>query len=172
YRPNNTTVTLQMQKIDVNNEIFHPITQQLWQNSILPEFVGIITGDGRLISINQNNYFVDHEIRHEIKIGEESTIENLLKLTDDTISITPYGQGELIAGAEAFAFCGEGEMGNEGFVAVTNKHGLLWAAFFANSNPFYQVNIVENCVTAVNSYEATWHFPIDSPWNINITYAR
>ncbi|MFB9244481.1 hypothetical protein IV454_00785 [Massilia antarctica] len=161
-----------MQKINVNDEICHPFIQQLWQKSLLPEFVGIIMGDGRLISINQNNYFIDHEIRHELKIGEESTIDNLLELTDDTISITPYGQGESIAGTDALASCGEGEMGNEGFVAVTNTHGLLWAAFFANSNPFYQVNIVGDCVAAVNSYEATWYFPIDSPWNITITYAR
>lgn len=62
------------------------------------------------------------------------------------------------------AYCGEGSHGSEGFVCLRRADvALVWLAYFHNSNPFVQVDIVGEDVVARSNHGHVWCFPIKSP---------
>lgn len=64
---------------------------------------------------------------------------------------------------------GEGGMGSDGFVAVTDfANCLRWIAFFDFSNPFVSVALSGDEVLAKNNLDETWHFPLVSPSQIKV----
>lgn len=48
---------------------------------------------------------------------------------------------------------GDGQMGNEGFIACTGEHDqLLWAFFFEDTNPIKALSIKDKTLVAVNEH--------------------
>ena len=64
--------------------------------------------------------------------------------------------------------CGEGGMGNEGFVAATNADGLVWALFSTESNPFVKMTL-NNKVLSTYSDLFIYKINIDTLTDIEIT---
>ena len=65
------------------------------------------------------------------------------------------------------AIGGEGGMGGDGFLALTDvANRLLWIAFFDFSNPFVFVEIARSEIIAKNNLEESWHFQIAKPSQI------
>ena len=44
-------------------------------------------------------------------------------------------------------FCGEGGMGNEGFIAAKDANGLVWSLFSTESNPFVKMELVNRILS-------------------------
>ncbi|MCK6588071.1 MAG: hypothetical protein L6Q76_10845, partial [Polyangiaceae bacterium] len=67
--------------------------------------------------------------------------------------------------------CGEGAMGNEGFVAASDASSgqIRWVAFFNCSNPFIRVCAKDDNVVAENNHGHLWLFPRASPERVVIS---
>ncbi len=64
---------------------------------------------------------------------------------------------------------GEGGMGGDGFVAVTNTaNELRWIAFFEFSNPFVSVELCGDEVLGTNNHGEVWHFSLREPSKVRI----
>ncbi|HEX5718822.1 MAG TPA: hypothetical protein VF179_21855 [Thermoanaerobaculia bacterium] len=85
---------------------------------------------------------------------EWTTLGSLTEVLDSTGNIRVCG--------------GEGGMGADGFVAVAeaSQNRLQWIAFFENSNPFVEVGLEGNQITAKTSLPYVWRFPLDSPADV------
>jgi len=61
--------------------------------------------------------------------------------------------------------CGEGAMGNEGYVAmIGNVDGtLLWVLFCSQSNPFVDLQRDGDTIVAMTSYDQAWRIPGAEP---------
>ncbi|MBV7669664.1 hypothetical protein STHAL_09220 [Streptomyces halstedii] len=67
-------------------------------------------------------------------------------------------------GGEGFLWGGEGSYGSEGFIArLTADRALIWAMFFAESNPFDRIQLSGNIATfsSTSGFEIT--VDIDDP---------
>jgi len=56
-------------------------------------------------------------------------------------------------------------MGADGFVAVLRLDNgeIVWIAFFTRSNPFEEIQLVEDQVMARTNLGMWWQFPLHSP---------
>jgi hypothetical protein len=62
-------------------------------------------------------------------------------------------------------------MGNEGFIACTDKdNSLNWAMFFVNSNPFYKIEIIKDIIYAYSSLDLVYQVDIHSLEKITIEH--
>lgn len=136
----------------------------------MPDVCGIVTGDGTVLVMDERYQHAGDGIRCHVRPLCETSIESLCEFGMEFIEVDPCIRQSAIPGTGARALCGEGGMGNEGFVAVVNEHGLVWAIFLTVSNPFYEVNIVGDCVEAMSTHGVLWRFPIARPWEIDLTY--
>ena len=75
---------------------------------------------------------------YQLHYAEKLSLTQLLKDKDDLWNAFQINdQLELDGG---FILCGEGEMGNEGFIAKTDKNNMLiWMLFSSSSNPFVRI---------------------------------
>ncbi|MDM5181103.1 hypothetical protein PO883_28370 [Massilia sp. DJPM01] len=160
-----------MLNIDLNAQYFHPTIAGHWKTDSLPDFIGIIAGDGTMLALEETEDYVDRRPRYDIRPAGLTSIDSFAGNPENYFNeVTPYIHRAPIIGTEAYAICGEGVMGNEGFVAVVNPRGLVWAACFSVSNPFYEVRVVDHCVAATSTHEIIWRFPVVRPWEIGFTY--
>lgn len=57
-----------------------------------------------------------------------------------------YNGGKIISG--------DGQMGNEGFVAhIDNEQNLIWGIFFTNTNPLKNLTVNKNILTAISEHD-------------------
>ncbi|ATQ77011.1 hypothetical protein CR152_22715 [Massilia violaceinigra] len=160
-----------MLNIDVNAKHVHAALAEHWKTDALPDFIGIIAGDGTMLAMKEKEDYVDRRPRYDIRPAGITSIDSFMGDPEHYFTeVTPYIHRAPISGTDAYAICGEGVMGNEGFVAVVNPHGLVWAACFSVSNPFYEVRIIDHCVEARSTHEIIWRFPVERPWEISFTY--
>ncbi|WP_404932194.1 hypothetical protein [Massilia atriviolacea] len=111
---------------------------------------------------------VDGKIRQHAYPICETSIGRFLGFGNEFVELAFDERRVPIPGTESFALCGEGAMGNEGFVAVVNEAGLAWAGFFTASNPFQQVAVAGACLVARTTHGSTWRFPLGAPWQVRI----
>ncbi len=96
----------------------------------------------------------------------ESTVDSFDSFSGRDVDVEPL-VSILDLGENIQAVCGEGAMGNEGFVAVLSTGLLWWSAFFVTSNPFYKLRLGENAtLVAVSTHEVEWVFPLEAPWAV------
>lgn len=66
------------------------------------------------------------------------SLTQLLKDKDDLWSA--FQINDQLKLDDGFILCGDGEMGNEGFIAKTDKiNMLIWMLFSSSSNPFVRI---------------------------------
>ncbi|UOD29399.1 hypothetical protein INH39_29000 [Massilia violaceinigra] len=158
-----------MVNIDLDAPCSHPLVRENWKSFRLPHFCGVLTGDGTVLVLEERSHYVEGNYRCRVWPVCETTIDSLCEYGMEFIEMSEYVRQPPSPGTSARAVCGEGPMGNEGFVAVVNDHGLVWAIYFSLSNPFYEVNIVGDYVEAMSTHEVLWRFPIHRPWEIDFT---
>lgn len=81
----------------------------------------------------------------------DTTIESIAKynveywtVVDEWVSMD-YQDGKI--------YGGDGQMGNEGFIACTDAEDrLVWGMFFENSNPIKNLEIKDNILIAINEH--------------------
>lgn len=159
-----------MLTMDLNARPSHPLVDANWKQLRIPHFCGVVTGDGTVLVMEERAHYDNGQRRCHIWPVCETTIDSLSEYGMEFVELTAYVRQPPIPGTGARAVCGEGPMGNEGFVAVVNDHGLVWAIFFSVSNPFHEVNVVGDYVEAMNNHSVLWRFPIHRPWDVAFSY--
>jgi hypothetical protein len=72
-------------------------------------------------------------------------------------------------GKDVVVIGGEGGMGSDGFVAVTDlSNQLRWIAFFDFSNPFVSVELLADEIVGKNNLGEVWRFPLKNPSKITV----
>lgn len=65
--------------------------------------------------------------------------------------------------------CGEGSMGNEGFIALTDDKGnLVWALFSNMSNPFLSLKLEGRMLYAYSTAPMLFLLDLDAPHNVKV----
>ena len=157
-----------MLKINFNRNFDNQIIQNNWKEGLIPHFVGIVIGDGNMVSMKQQ--YADGEGYGDCCIysDHESTIENFIAHSDHFVDTTMMVNCVYIPEINCHAICGEGQMGNEGFVALVKAEILIWSAFFTISNPFYDVARIGDFIIAKSTHDIFWEFPIVEPWKARV----
>ncbi len=77
---------------------------------------------------------------YQLCYGKQFTLRQLNDQYDDFWS--EFQINDQLELDDSFIFCGEGEMGNEGFIVKTDKNNTLqWMLFSTSSNPFLSIHI-------------------------------
>jgi hypothetical protein len=147
------------------------LLEEKWQSGYGLHIDGLVFADGRVVLCDCVKLKRDgRSIPLASPIGD-STLDSILKYDDDPwVALTELDRSE-IAESNVKISCGEGAMGNEGYVAVTalDTGRLIWMAFFTCSNPFEALKLVDGEILAENSYEQEWIFPLDHPERVRIS---
>ncbi|WP_144370138.1 hypothetical protein [Myxococcus stipitatus] len=152
---------------DVRSEI-----QRRWQSSEVLQIDGILFGAGELILMDYTVVMDSGTKQEDVFVSPiaRSSLQSVLEFNDDPwVSVTSLGSCEWPERGERL-FCGEGSMGNEGFVAscATSSGQLRWVAFFTRSNPFLSVRVVDGFIVATSSHWKTWSFPPEHPERVRV----
>lgn len=159
-----------MLDIDLRARTFHPLVEAHWKTHCLPDMVGIVAGNGRMLALDEQAFDEGAGRRLTVRAGALSTVDAQDVARHGYSEVIPYVQRAPIGATGAWAICGEGIMGNEGFVAVLNPHGLVWAMCSGLSNPFCDIAVAGDCVEARSTHDIVWRFPATRPWEIGFTY--
>ncbi len=147
-----------------------PILEEKWQSGFGLHIDGMVFADGRVVLCECVKLKRDgRSIPLASPIGD-STLDSVLAYDDDPwVALTEMDRSE-IAESNLRISCGEGAMGNEGYVAAAalDTGKLIWMAFFTCSNPFEALKFIDGEVIAENTYEQEWIFPLANPEKVRI----
>lgn len=125
-------------------------------NDILQEYwsflklVGIdsmvfANGDIKLIDISfQENKQIINTFGKEyhFHVIRETNLNEIVEKYDDDIWSNCQINDQITIDNESVFVCGEGEMGNEGFIVKLDKEGnMVWSLYSTTSNPFLRFSI-------------------------------
>jgi hypothetical protein len=121
--------------------------QAQWAASHLLGYNSISYGDGKvtLLDIQANRF--ESACKYVTSPIADTTIESILSHDNDPWTPIQLYNGRIVKGGLTF-LCGEGAMGNEGFVAAIDAKGLVWALFSTESNPFVRIELVRTKLKA------------------------
>ena len=149
------------------------IIQKAWKEEKCPIINGIIFGNGKVVLLDVEDF---HSIirkrmqKKSIKVISHSDLNELedtnrleWSYITELFEINDSSRGIRIS-------CGEGGMGADGFVAVTQEGTdvLEWIAFFDISNPFMEIHIHDNEIIATTNLGDKWHFLMNKPESVYI----
>lgn len=137
-----------MLELDLNEIFNNSIVQSNWASNLIPHFVGIVIGHGNMISLKEMYSGDENSFACNVWPDYESDIEEFITHSNYFVEITPMINGADIPDMGCHAICGEGQMGNEGFVALVRNGILIWSFFSKISNPFYEIKRIGNSVFA------------------------
>jgi hypothetical protein len=135
----------------------------------LPGIDSLVYSDGTLTILNTYSVLSDDDTQKYYAFPmADTTIESVEHYNDDVwTEIQPHPDS--IVTDECKISFGEGSMGNEGFVAVENKEGLVWALFSTISNPFISLKIVDGYLWAASDF-LLYKININNPKAISIEH--
>ncbi|QQT26782.1 hypothetical protein [Sphingobacterium spiritivorum] len=141
----------------MKDKVMYNTIQEHWLLSELVGIDAIVFSDGRMklidISWNENpeirNTF-GKEYHYNVS-GITSLNEIIEKYDNDIWSVCQIN--DQITTDSAYNFvCGEGEMGNEGFIAKLDRDGnIVWSLYSTTSNPFYKFEYSDGRLRAVST---------------------
>ncbi|WP_143166673.1 hypothetical protein [Pedobacter caeni] len=137
-------------------ENIHNYIQSKWREGKLPGIDCLLFADGNVVMANA--YGIEDPNTHtkEFRWSAicDTTIGSLEKYEPDIWTDIDIFHGAVSYGEGKIVF-GDGCMGNEGFVASTDKNGdLNWGMFFTFSNPVYSAVIKDHtliCTTELGT---------------------
>jgi hypothetical protein len=99
----------------------------------------------------------------------DTSVASLLKY-DESIWVPVTTLASLSWSPTSTVVCGEGPMGNEGFVAATDSQSNcpLWILFSSHSNPFTALSREGDHVVAEAGYGQSWRIPFADPTRFSI----
>ncbi|MBZ4043807.1 hypothetical protein [Flavobacterium hibisci] len=147
--------------------------QEKWENGFLPGIDCIVFGDGKIIIANTYktiDYNTGKSKQYWFPLCD-TTIDSLEKYADDIWTKVDIFNSSITHGNEKIVF-GDGSMGNEGFVASTDKDNQLkWAIFFTFSNPILKVEIINNELICTSELDTKISINLNNLTLISITEA-
>jgi len=99
----------------------------------------------------------------------DTSVDSLLKY-DQSIWVPVTTLNSLSWSQTTTVVCGEGPMGNEGFVAATDSQSNhpLWVLFSSHSNPFTALSREGEQIVAEAGYGQSWRIPLGEPASFSI----
>lgn len=146
--------------------------QKKWAEEKVLQVDGIIFGSGDIILMNCISLLNPKSGRSSISVSPlaRSTVASVLEFDPDPWTyVTILSTFDWPAKGRRL-FCGEGSMGNEGFVAVVDASSgqVQWIAFSTCSNPFLRVFATDENVVAENNHGHLWIFPYAFPERVRV----
>lgn len=146
------------------------IVQEHWKNKELLGYDSIVMGSGEVIIMSGYSVINGTEKSYFINAVCDTTVESIEKYNDDPwTEIELHPQHIKLENGDTI-YCGEGGMGNEGFVALEDKDGnLKWAFFSTQSNPFVGIDLMNDTIRAHSTYDRYYDINLLSPEKIKIS---
>lgn len=133
-----------------------------WSNEELIGIDSLQKNNGEIIILNSFNVSNTDNISYYSSPLCLTTVESLEKFNSDIWTSFEVFSNRLEINDEYVVFGGEGGMGNEGFIACTDKsNDFLWALFFTDSNPFYKIEFDHNEIHAYSSSNLKYRANLD-----------
>lgn len=150
------------------------IIQEHWNNNELPGIDAILFADGTMIILDF--YAVSKEgggKLHYVHPVCETNLKSVEKYNDDVWSQIERHPATLSLPDGKKVYFGEGAMGEEGFVALTeNDDQLIWALYSTASNPFTKAEFVNGKIRVYSTYDLYYNIDLLTPENIVIEAAE
>ncbi|MGB4773779.1 MAG: hypothetical protein WBP45_01285 [Daejeonella sp.] len=147
--------------------MINSVLLEQWRNGYTLHLDAITFKNGDIILLeyfellDPNNYSIKQK---HISPLVRTTFESILEFNNDPW--VPFAQ---YIGESNQLICGEGTMGNEGFVAcIDDNKDFEWVFFSTRSNPFLKVFYDDKHIVALSEYHDYWIFSKDHPEKIDI----
>ena len=132
--------------LSISNEL-----QDRWMNNQLIGLDIILADDGMAIPINiesirNDNLAYTFRKEYSISYGSEMSLDELFDNYDDPWSEVQTNN-KIQLDDNSFILCGEGEMGNEGFIVKTDSNNKIsWMLYSSSSNPFINMKKIDDTI--------------------------
>lgn len=156
-----------MQKV-TTDEINQDLLEH-WRAGEVPHVDGFVFSSGAVTLLTSYTLSRGATVRCYAGLLADTTLASLLQY-DQSLWVQVTTLASLSWTETTEVVCGEGPMGNEGFVAATDsrEHRLLWVLFSTCSNPFTALTREGNCIIAEAGYDQSWRIPFADPVNFSI----
>ncbi|MEX3745680.1 hypothetical protein [Lysinibacillus xylanilyticus] len=144
------------------------IIQSNWKRNQLPGIDGVIDISGKVIIMDSYELIDGSTINYIINPLCETSLESIMSFNEDIwCEIEKHPQVQQYD--DKIFICGEGGMGNEGFIAnVDMNNNLIWAFFSTVSNPFNKLELEDNLLKAYSTSDLIYVININKPEEITI----
>lgn len=126
------------------------ILQEHWDQTELIGLDAMTFSDGsiKLIDIvykENKNLINTFGKEYSFRNLEQTNLNEVVNKFDDDIWSTCQINDHMKIGDNAIYACGEGEMGNEGFIVKLDSDGnIQWSLYSTSSNPFYKIVVYKD----------------------------
>ncbi|MEK3839126.1 hypothetical protein [Paenibacillus sp. FSL P2-0136] len=120
----------------------------------LPGINCIAWADGSITILNIETCYDPNTRQRTMRCSPlcDTTIESIVKHNDDPWTIVDAWTSLDYEGGTIYG--GDGQMGNEGFIACTDAGGnMVWAFFSDVTNPIKQLSIEDRTLIAMNEHD-------------------
>ena len=141
-----------------------------WRAGFALHVEAIVYGSGRVLLLDGRTIRSGTNLRTVVSPRADTTVSSVLKYANDPWS--PLTRlATLGVSQDVQVECGEGAMGNEGYVAAVNRAdgSLNWILFSTHSNPFVSLVLKGGDVLAEGGYDQVWRIPLEMPERVVIT---
>ena len=138
--------------------------QKRWREGFVLHVDGIAFPDGRIVLLDSKTMISGSIVQSVAAPLAETTLSSVLSYDPDAwVQVTQLQR--LVWSSGIHVECGEGAMGNEGYVAVVGgaDGALLWVLFCSRSNPFVELRRDGDVIVAVTTYDQVWRIPYLAP---------
>ncbi|MFJ4775558.1 hypothetical protein [Streptomyces sp. NPDC088762] len=132
--------------------------ERLWEDFQLPIRDALHYADGRSCDVD-----LDSDASSGLRVLAPFDLDEMLESDPSRVSSVD-GLVAVDLGSRGLLWAGEGSYGSEGFIArLTVDRALIWAIFFAESNPFDRIQLfgTEATFSSTSGFEIT--VDIDDP---------
>lgn len=147
--------------------------QSRWRSEQVLHRNAITFASGRVVLLQVSQLHVNARTLCVASPLAETTADSILGFDGDAwVTVTPAHRLQLDNDRELLA--GEGAMGNEGFIALTQGGDLLWVLFCDTSNPFEDLHLADDdhqVAVAFDGYDGEWRVPLENPEEFSIRHA-
>lgn len=140
-----------------------------WRSGEVLQIDGIAFPSGVVTLVKSFTVQAGATVRCVAQPLADTSIESILKY-DQSIWVPVTRLATLPWSPTANVVCGEGPMGNEGFVAATtsNDDSPIWILFSSHSNPFTAISRDADTIVLEAGYGQEWHIPFSDPTRFSI----
>lgn len=145
------------------------ILDKKWKEGSVPHIDGIIFQNGMVVLQQVYSTCVGSDITLSIEPVADSQLDSVLKYNPDAwVEVTSLASMNWDDSLEVV--CGEGAMGNEGFIAAIRRKENCpeWILFCSKSNPFISVERRDHLLVVEGGYDYMWEIPMDNPVALRI----